>query len=73
VFERSRGSRFVETAGLSMGLPSSSTSSIISLIQLQRSLTSDHGMSVSIYFCLIRCLLGLWEGSHVRLLFVSIS
>jgi hypothetical protein len=44
---RSQETRFVETAGLPMGLPSSSTSSSLSLIKPQGSQTSDHWLGVS--------------------------
>jgi hypothetical protein len=50
--ELRQGSRLVEMAGLPMGLPSSSTSSSLSLIQPQRSLTSVHCLGVSICFSL---------------------
>ena len=45
-------SAVAEIDGLPMGLPSSSTSSSLSLIQLQGSQTSDHWFGVSICFCL---------------------
>ena len=67
VSESSQGFRLVETAGLPMGSPSSTTSSSLSLVQPQGSLTSVHWLGVSICFCL-SCLLGLSEGSHTRLL-----
>jgi hypothetical protein len=48
VSERSQGSRLVETAGLPLGLPSSSASSSFYLIRPQGSLVSVHWLGVSI-------------------------
>ena len=48
VSERSQDSRLVETAGLPMRSPSSSASSIFSLIQPQESPTSDYWLGVNI-------------------------
>lgn len=63
VSDRSQGSMFVETAGLSMWLPSSSsTSSSLFLIQSQRSLSSEHWLGVSTSAS-VNCLLELLEGS----------
>ena len=44
------GTKFVETAGLPMGLSSSSTSSSLSLTQPKGSPTPDHWLGVSICF-----------------------
>jgi hypothetical protein len=52
VSERSQGSKLVETAGLPMGSPSSTTSSSLSLIQPQGSLASVHQLGISICICL---------------------
>jgi hypothetical protein len=48
VFERSQGSRLVETAGLPMGLPSSSASSSFSPNQPQVSQASVYHLGVNI-------------------------
>jgi hypothetical protein len=50
VFERSQGSRLIETAGSPTGLPSSSVSSSFSLIQQQGSDASVHGLGAN--FCI---------------------
>jgi hypothetical protein len=62
VSERSQESGLVETAGLPMGLPSSSASSILPLIQPQGSLASVHWLGVSICFCLSQLLVGPLRG-----------
>lgn len=63
VSESSQKSRFVETVGLPMGLSSSSTSSSLSLIQPQGSLTSHHRLCIiSMRFCLSHLLIGPLRG-----------
>jgi hypothetical protein len=49
VFERSKGSRLIETAGPPTGLPSSSASSSLSPIQSQGSAASVYWLSANIY------------------------
>jgi hypothetical protein len=71
VSEQSQGCRLVETAGLSIGSPSSSAYSCLSLMQPLVSPTSVHCLGVSICFWLFQLLLGLSEDSHTKLLFVS--
>ena len=51
VSERSQEFRLVETAGLPIGLPSSSPSSSLILIQPQESTTSVHWLGISICIC----------------------
>jgi hypothetical protein len=46
--ERSQGTRFIETAGLPIGLHSSSASSSFSLIQSQGSVASVHWLDINI-------------------------
>jgi hypothetical protein len=69
VSERPQGSRFVETAGLPMELPASSTSSSLSLIQPRES-PSFRPLVGCVQFSY---LLGLSEDSHARLLSVDTS
>ena len=71
VFERSRGSRLIETAGPPTGLPSSSASFSLSLIQQQGSTASVHWLGGTIYIWLFQLLVGSPECSHARSLFVS--
>jgi hypothetical protein len=74
VSERSLGSRFIEAAGLSTGLPSSLASSSFPLIQPQGSAASDHWLSVNICLWPFQLLVGSFrgmKGSHARSLFVS--
>jgi hypothetical protein len=69
VSKRSKGSELVETAGLPLGSPSSSSSSFsLFLIQPQGSPTSA---LVGCKYLSVSCLLGFLEGSHARLLSVS--
>ena len=72
VSERSQGSRLVETAGLPMGLPSSSASSSFSLIQSQESPASVHWLGIIICIS-FNCLLGHSESSHAKFLSISTS
>jgi hypothetical protein len=62
VFERSQGSRLVETAALPMGSSSSSASSSFPLIRSQGSLASVHWLAVSICICLSQLLVGPFGG-----------
>ena len=66
-------SRFVATSCFLKGLCPYLTSPRLSLIQLQRSTTSDHSVEVSICFCLSQLLIGLSESCSARLLSVSTS
>jgi hypothetical protein len=72
VSERSQGPGLVETADLSMGSSSSSTSSSFSLIQPpQGSPASVHWLGVRICFCLSQLLVGPLRGLPSTLLSVS--
>jgi hypothetical protein len=62
VSERSQRSGLVETAGLHIGLPSSSASSSLSLIQPQVSPTSGQWLGVNICFYLSHLLVGPLRG-----------
>ena len=66
VSESSQVPRLVDTAGVLIGLPCSSSSSRFSLIQPQRSSASVHwlGINISIW---LSCLWHLSEGTHNRL------
>ena len=66
VSERSHGSKLVDTAGVLIGLPCSSSSSRFSLVQPQTSSASVHwlGINISIW---LSCLWHLSEGTHNRL------
>jgi len=64
-------SGLIEIAGFPMGFPSSSTSSVLSLIQPKGSLTSVKWLDVSICICLSQ--LWLSDDSHARLLCGSSS
>jgi hypothetical protein len=59
--ERSPGAGIVEPAGLPMGSPFS-TSSSLSLVQAQGSLPSDHWLGLNICFCLSQLLVGPLRG-----------
>ena len=69
----SQRSWFVETVVLSMELPSSSTSSILSLIQTQGSLNLVYWLGVKYLLLLQSAACWVSEESHVRLLSVSTS
>ena len=56
------GSRLVEIAGLPMGLPSSSTSSSLSLVQPEGSLAFIHWLSVNICIYLSQLLVETLRG-----------
>jgi hypothetical protein len=68
-----QGSGLVESAGLSMGLPFPSASSILSLIPPYRSPILVQWLCVSICICLSQLLVGPLRESHPRFLSVSIS
>jgi hypothetical protein len=62
VFERSQGSRLIETSGPHTGLPSSSPSSRFSLIKKQASAASVHWLDTNICICLFQLLVGSFGG-----------
>ena len=70
ISERSQGSR--ETAGPPTRSPFSSASSSLTLIQPQGSAASTHWLGTNICIWHFQSLVGSFEGSHDRSLFVSI-